>query len=248
MRTMQPPTLERPVRTIRPLPDGGPKRSRPGNAVIAIAVVLAMVVSVAAVFAVRDRNTTIAAMTAQRNQATALTASRAAQLARVRAQLAAAIRSAGADKANLQAKLDAMLGPPLTDGKYLGILVAVGANQDPPRLVIDVEQWFTGDAATQAARQDGQLPPGETSVPNGYYIRNQNPRWRTIPLDPATTVSLTVWPNGQVGAPQVMTLDRFGVLFNVIAGGARADALHVVPYWITVRDGQVVAIDQRYLP
>ena len=217
-------------------------------AVVAVAVVLAMIVSAAAVFAVRQRNTTIATVTAQRNQATALTAAQAAQLARVRTQLAAARSAAGVDKANLQAQLDAMLGPPLADGRYLGILVAVGANQDPPRLVIDVEQWFTGDAATQAARQDGQLPPGETSVPDGYYIRNQSPRWRTIPIDPATTVSLTVWPNGQVGAPQVMPLDRFGALFNVVAGGPRADALHVGPYWITVRDGKVVAIHQQYLP
>jgi hypothetical protein len=215
---------------------------------VAVAVVVAMVVCVAAVFAVRDRNTTIATVTAQRNQATALAAAQAAQLARVRAQLAAARRAAGVDTANLQAQLDAMLGPPLADGKYLGILVAVGANQEPPRLVIDVEQWFTGDAATQAARQDGQLPPGETSVPDGYYIRNQNPRWRTIPIDPATTVSMTVWPNGQVSAPQVMTLERFGALFNTIAGGPRADATHYDPYWITVRDGKVVAIHQQYLP
>jgi hypothetical protein len=247
MRTMQPVALERPARTVGPLPGGGPKRSRSGMAV-AIAVVVAMIVSVAAVFAVRERNDTIAAVTTQRNQATALNASQAAQLARVRARLAAATRAAGVDKAKLQAQLNAMLGPPLSDGRYLGNLVAVGANQDPPRLVIDVEQWFTGDAATEAARADGQLPPGETTVPDGFYIRNQNPRWRTIEIDPATTVALTVWPNGQVGAPQVMTLDRFGTLFNVIGGGASADALHYDPYWITVQNGNVVAIHQQYLP
>ena len=215
---------------------------------VAIAVVVAMIVSVAAVFAVRQRNDTIAAVTTQRNQATALNASQAAQLARVRARLAAATRAAGVDKAKLQAQLDAMLGPQLSDGRYLGNMVAVGANQDPPRLVIDVEQWFTGDAATQAAREDGQLPPGETTVPDGFYIRNQNPRWRTIEIDPTTTVSLTAWLNGQVSDPQVITLDRFGSLFSTTAEWPKSQVLHYDPFWITVRDGKVVAIHQQYLP
>ena len=46
-----------------------------------------------------------------------------------------------------QAELVSMLGPALPDGKHFGALIAVGADQQPPRLVIDIEQWFTDQAA-----------------------------------------------------------------------------------------------------
>ncbi len=77
-----------------------------------------------------------------------------------------------------------MLGPALPDGKHFGALIAVGANQEPPRLVIDIEQWFTDQAAFDAAEEDGVF------LDHPDYIRNMNPRWRTIEIDPAATVSL----------------------------------------------------------
>ena len=119
----------------------------------------------------------------------------------------------------------------------------VGVDQDPPRLVIDLEQFFTGPEADAAASEDGVLPPGEQHVPNDFYIRNENPQWRVVPIDPATEVSLVTYPFGQIDAPLVVTLGRFGKLFdsdkNFIAG---------FPYWITVSDGVVVAIEEQYIP
>ena len=97
-----------------------------------------------------------------------------------------------------------MVGPALDDGRYFGALIAVGATQRPPRLVIDLQQWFTGEDAIAAAVKDGAIEPGEI-IPNDYYIRNENPRWRTIEIDPAATVSLTVYPYGQIDDPQIVT-------------------------------------------
>ena len=67
-----------------------------------------------------------------------------------------------------------MIGPALPDGKHFGALIAVGADQEPPRLVIDIEQWFTDQAAFDAAEEDGVF------LDHPDYIRNENPRWRTI--------------------------------------------------------------------
>jgi hypothetical protein len=129
-----------------------------------------------------------------------------------------------------------MVGPTLDDGRYFGALIAVGADQEPPRLMIDIEQWFTDQAAIAAAIEDGVIEPGEI-IPNGYYIRNENPRWRTIEIDPAATVSLTVYPYGQVDDPQIVSLERFADL-----------SLGWSEYWITMEDGRVVAIEQQYIP
>ena len=48
-----------------------------------------------------------------------------------------------------------MVGPALDDGRYFGALIAVGATQRPPRLVIDLQQWFTDQEAIAAAIEDG---------------------------------------------------------------------------------------------
>ena len=129
-----------------------------------------------------------------------------------------------------------MLGPALDDGRYFGALIAVGATQEPPRLLIDIEQWFTDQEAIDAAIEDGVIEPGEI-VPNGYYIRNENPRWRTIEIDPAAKVSLTVYPYGQIDDPLVVSLERFADL-----------SLGWSEYWITMEDGRVVGIEQQYIP
>ena len=142
------------------------------------------------------------------------------------------------------AELDRMLGPALPDGRHFAYVAAVGATQDPPRLVVDVAQWFTDDAAVAAAIEDGRLPPGSTSIENGYYIRNDDPRWRMLAVDPATTVSLVVYPFGEIEDPLVVSFPRFAQLFEQDAH----TAIQGFPYWITVEDRTVTGIEQQFIP
>ncbi|MGH2640371.1 MAG: hypothetical protein ACRDGO_01590 [Actinomycetota bacterium] len=133
-------------------------------------------------------------------------------------------------------ELVSMLGPALPDGKHLGELLAIGANQEPPRLVIDIEQWFTDQAAFDAAEEDGVF------LDHPYYIRNGSPRWRTIAIDPAATVSLI--PFGDRPYSTDVNLGRFGELFSSYEGRL----LRLSPYWITIEDGKVVAIEEQLIP
>jgi len=129
-----------------------------------------------------------------------------------------------------QAELVSMIGPALPDGKHFGALIAVGAAQEQPRLMIDIEQWYTDQAAFDAAEKDGVI------LDHPYYIRNENPRWRTIEIDPTAKVSLTVYPYGQIDDPQIVSLERFADL-----------SLGWSEYWITMEHGRVVAIEQQYI-
>jgi hypothetical protein len=139
------------------------------------------------------------------------------------------------------AALAAVVGPALSDGKHFGAFVAVGATQKPPRLVIDIEQWFTDQAAVDAAIEDGiTADPGI----NGYYIRNANPRWRMIEIDPAAKVSLSTYPTVDPSDPTVVNLSTFGEYFSSYEGRL----LRLSPYWITVKDGMVVAIEEQFIP
>lgn len=139
------------------------------------------------------------------------------------------------------AGLLAVVGPALPDGKHFGVFVAVGATQKPPRLVIDIEQWFTDQAAVDAAIEDGNtVDPGI----NGYYIRNANPRWRMVEIEPAATVSLSTYPTVDPSHPTVVSLSTFGGFFSSYEGRL----LRLSPYWITVKDGMVVSIEEQFIP
>ena len=101
-----------------------------------------------------------------------------------------------------------------------------GQTLEPPRLIIDVEQ-FTGDEAVQAAIDDGAVPSDWTAVENRFHIRNVDPRWCVIEVDPAASVRLTTYPYGDIDEPRVATLERFGELFA-------SSRLLRCSYWITM--------------
>ena len=191
----------------------------------------------------RDRDTEVATLQAQRANTLEGMAALSEANRRLRDRLAA-------NTDELREELDAarrdfvtMVGPALPDGRHFGLLIAVGVDQSPPRLVIDVEQWFTDEAADQAAAEDGALYPGQTHVENGYYIRNEDPRWRVVEVAPSTMVALTTFPFGQIDQPLMIEFERFTHLYARDAHG-----LGLFPYWITVRDEEIVAIEEQYIP
>jgi hypothetical protein len=139
-----------------------------------------------------------------------------------------------------RAELTELVGPSLPDGRHFVRVAAVGDDQDPPRLIVDLQQWFTNQAAVEAALEDG-VHPAEAGI-NGYYIRNENPRWRILEVDPEAPVALTSYPYGQIDDPAMVDLGRLGSLLD----GTEMDLR--LPYWITVRDGVVVRIHEQYLP
>jgi hypothetical protein len=191
----------------------------------------------------RDPADALANAIEARDEALATAATLSDRVEGLRGQLLAADAQAEKLEGNVaasRAERLAMLGPALDDGRYFGALIAVGATQKPPRLVIDIEQWFTDDAARDAALEDG-LPPWDAGT-GGFYIRNENPRWRTIEIDPAAKVSVSTsvqYPTDR----SVVSLSRFAELFRSYEG-----FLESSPYWITMRDGKVVAIEEQYIP
>lgn len=140
-----------------------------------------------------------------------------------------------------RAELVALAGPALADGTHFVRIVAVGSDQGPPRLMVDVLQWFTDQAAIDAALEDG-VPRSEAGI-NGYYIRNENPRWRIVEVEPAAPVALASYPLGQIDDPATVGLHRFASLFT-----DSGQYLRYSPYWLTVRNGIVTRIEEQFLP
>jgi hypothetical protein len=222
-----------------------PLASRPPRRRVLVAttwIVIAGLISGGVVFAWQrvaagDQERSLARVVEQRDAARAALTAQSGRIDDLEARLATArARVEAAD-----AEVVSMLGPMLPDGKHLGKLYAVGASQQPPRLVIDIEQWFTDQAAVDAAIEDGNtIDPGI----NGYHIRNESPRWRTIEVDPTAEVSLVTYPYADPEHPRIVSLTRFEELFSSYDGRL----LMYSPFWITVDDGKVTAIAEQFIP
>jgi hypothetical protein len=100
-------------------------------------------------------------------------------------------------------------------------------------VTFDLVQWFDGDAATKAAAEDGE----ESPPPNDYYVRNVNPRLRTLPVTPDARLTLSRVTMGSSGAEGV-EVD----LATVAAKGRD----HI--FWATVQGGRIVALEEQYVP
>ena len=136
-----------------------------------------------------------------------------------------------------------MVGPGLADGRHFGYLAAVGQSQAPPRVVFDLAHWFSEAEADAAALEDGVLPPGQTHIENGYYIRNESPRWRVVEVGSTANVSLVTYPYGDIEHPRVISLDRFAQIAH-----GDPNLLSWSPFWLEVHDGVVARMDQQFTP
>jgi hypothetical protein len=124
----------------------------------------------------------------------------------------------------------------LTDGRHPVYLKTV----DPDRRTItfDLIQFFTGEAATKAAAEDDK----ESPPANDYYIRNVNPRLRTLPVAadaPITVNVLAAQTTGSATKDVPVTLEKLAGYFPNSG---------TPPFWVTVAQGQVTRIAQQYLP
>jgi hypothetical protein len=126
----------------------------------------------------------------------------------------------------------------------------------PDEVVADYAEFLTGEEANQAAVAAGVIEEGD-SVPNGYFIRNVNPRLRTLALDDPPVVVLPTAETGpvtEVAVPFEEWLARFDDGKSWPEGQSPPDdrfffpAAEGTPYWLTIQDGIVVQIRQQYLP
>lgn len=120
---------------------------------------------------------------------------------------------------------------PLPDGRWFGFVDEASEVE----VTFDLACWFSGEAAAEAAAEDGE----ESPPPNDFHIRNANEllreesfaggaraEWMTNPSDPATTTT--------------------GTYLDWLA--ARTDRPFQPGVWLEVVDGEVVALEEQYVP
>lgn len=138
-------------------------------------------------------------------------------------------------------------GSPPRDGVYAGYIRAVDAGA--LLLGVDVIQLFWGDDAMRAAKADGGEALGD------FWIRNVNPAVAKLPLaaDPMILVLSSTGsepPLGsvesQAGYPhRQVTLNDFAAVGGYMPDDEEGAAAF---YWVTIRQGRVVKIEEQWFP
>jgi hypothetical protein len=124
----------------------------------------------------------------------------------------------------------------LADGRHPVYLKTV--DPDGRTITFDLIQFFTGEAATKAAAEDNK----ESPPPNDYYIRNVNPRLRTLPVAPDAPITVNVLAAQTTGS----STKDVSVTLEKLAGYFPNSG--TPPFWITVAQGQVTKMAQQFLP
>jgi len=117
-------------------------------------------------------------------------------------------------------------------------------------IVADYAEWYVGDPATIAAREDGVIGPDQFI---DFYVRNNNPRLRTLTVDVGIQVALYACYRdpGPCVALEPVDLHTWAQLL------ANPDSDVVpwfwygygsLPYWLTIDDGVIVQVEEQYLP
>jgi hypothetical protein len=136
--------------------------------------------------------------------------------------------------------------PAPAPAEHFGYIRSVSTAGPVATLAFDDAQFLTGRDAQIAAEKDGVVAPGEP-VPNDYYIRNPDKTTRTLRIaNDAKVTAKRCWPcrNGQPGelGPFLASFMRGRQTFADPYRGKNS------LYWLTIEDGEVVAIDEQYVP
>ncbi len=135
--------------------------------------------------------------------------------------------------------------PLIENGRNFAFIKSVDVTADPATVTYDLAYFLTGDQATKAAEEHGD----ESPPPNDYYIVNDNPKLRTVPLSPDVRLVLLDW-NRCCDRRFRGDLADFARAFDEgeLTVGDRVYKGNLSPYWLVAHHGVIVKIEEQYLP
>jgi hypothetical protein len=149
----------------------------------------------------------------------------------------------GEPTASTVAAAPAPSSPKLEDGRHFGFIRSVDLRTSPETISFDLAYRLDGEEANQAAAERGY----ETPVANDYFIVNDNPKLRTVPLSVDAEILLVDWNRC---CDDFVTVDPQS--FQASFGHPKYSSLHpqgeFTQYWVNVAGGIVVKIEEQYRP
>jgi hypothetical protein len=130
--------------------------------------------------------------------------------------------------------------PVLEDGRHFVYVKSATTSDDgQTRVRFDLAYFLTGEEGEQAAADH------DDEFTNDYYIVNDNPRLRTLPL--ADEVEVGYIPGSQCCELQAWIIEDWLEAIGLSTNPSDYPGKNV-PWWFTVEGGEIVRIEQQYLP
>jgi hypothetical protein len=127
------------------------------------------------------------------------------------------------------------------DGKSFGFV----HHFDGIALYVDPAEFFGNEDAIKAAREDGEIGPGE-DLPNPFYIRNPSTAILRVPVSDALRVKVL---DNQDTRPHSLSRAAFTSLY---CASGRLHWMYSdptgLPAWITVANGVATEVAEQYVP
>lgn len=129
--------------------------------------------------------------------------------------------------------------PSLEDGRHFVYVKSAAQRENgSTRIRFDLAYFYRGERAEREAGERGD------EVVSGYYIVNDNPRLRTLPL--ADEVEVEYIPASRCCELQAGNLDAW--IEAVLEANPTDYPGTNAPWWFTVEGGRITRIEQQYLP
>jgi hypothetical protein len=132
------------------------------------------------------------------------------------------------------------------DGVHFGFVTQV--TEDSMEFI--PAEWFSGDAAVEAARADGFIGPDD-ELDDPYYIRDSDSNLATLEVDPAAQFTLNVAGSTGDLVGKTVSITQLAQLWagdddgSVYYAGFPAESL---PMDLTVSNGRVTEGTEKYMP
>jgi hypothetical protein len=134
----------------------------------------------------------------------------------------------------------------LEDGRHAVYLTDIDTSA--PTLQFDVVQWLTGHAADQYVEDNPDEYPGMYEEEGGYpydaLVVNENPKLRTLPVADGAQAQVLQTADGQYSAHSIpfAELPDYFSLHSMHNG----EQLSYSVFWLTVRDGEIVSLEEQF--
>jgi len=156
----------------------------------------------------------------------------------------AGVDATGADSPSPAATPSPTPSAALPDGRSPAYLTSIDVSGRT--VTFDLIEFLTGDAAKKAWMK-ANPGSGEDGPPNDYFIVNDNPKLRTLPV--SASVQITVV---DLSGPGVQTKPIAFAAAPAYFAGIKPDTsdhrLAWNPFWLTVQNGQIVKMEEQFLP
>lgn len=220
------------------LPEGGGKRTPSPHrrrAIVAVAVAVVAVLAAALGFALVDDDD-------DRAEQSPTTTSIAPSTSPSTAPSTSEPESDAGAVATAPPATAPAVAPVLEDGRHPVYLTVLDTSART--VEFDLIQFLTGDEAVVA--WDAAHPDEPGGPPNDYFIVNENARLRMLPLADDVTVTVPSFEGDGLHAESI----PFAELPARLADNPMPDEgrLWPNPFWLTVENGTVTAMDEQYIP